>query len=63
MKVLVVNDTTDWYHFGCTGTSLALKNEIAKLGHDVSSFSIIDGNNLNNIPMSVNRAPARNPHK
>ena len=31
MKVLIINDTTDWYHFGCTGTSLALKSEIEKL--------------------------------
>lgn len=42
MKVLLINDTTDWYHFGCTATSLALKNELRSLGFTVTSFSIAD---------------------
>lgn len=38
--VLLLNDTTDWYHFGCTATSLALKESILKLGHALTSIPI-----------------------
>ena len=53
MKVLIINDTTDWYHFGCTGTSLALKNEIEKLGHTVCLFSIMERSKLICLPESI----------
>ena len=53
MKVLLVNDTTGWYHFGCTGTSLALKKELENLGCELSSFSILDCNALDYLPGSV----------
>ncbi|MGI9214589.1 MAG: hypothetical protein ACR2HS_02715, partial [Gammaproteobacteria bacterium] len=28
MKALLLNDTTAWYHYGCTATSFALKEAI-----------------------------------
>lgn len=28
MKALLLNDTTEWYHYGCTATSFALKEVI-----------------------------------
>ncbi len=46
----MINDTTNWYHFGCTGTSIAIKNEIEKMGFKVSSFSIMDAAKLENTP-------------
>ncbi len=54
MRVLIINDTTNWYHFGCTGTSTAIKNEIEKMGFNVSSFSIVDAGQLENIPTEAN---------
>lgn len=53
MKVLIINDTTNWYHFGCTGTSTALRKEIEKMGFGVSSFSIVDAAQLENIPTTI----------
>ena len=50
MKVLLINDTTDWYHFGCTATSLAIKNELRTLGFTVTSFSIADCSNIEMVP-------------
>lgn len=50
MKVLLINDTTDWYHFGCTGTSLMLKDQIQKLGHTIASMPIYACMSLNNAP-------------
>lgn len=39
-KVLLLNDTSDWYHWGCTGTSQAIKEEILRRGHDLNSIPI-----------------------
>lgn len=39
-KVLLLNDTSDWYHWGCTGTSQAIKEEILRRGHDLESIPI-----------------------
>lgn len=41
-KVLLINDTTGWYHFGCTATSEALKLSIEKAGYDLDSISIAE---------------------
>ena len=42
MRILLLNDTTDWYHFGCTATSTALINKLKKLGHKVTPFPITE---------------------
>jgi len=42
MEILLLNDTTNWYHFGCTATSIALIEGIKKLGHVVTSLPITE---------------------
>lgn len=42
MNVLLLNDTTKWYHFGCTATSVALINSIKKLGYMVTTVPITE---------------------
>lgn len=39
-KVALFNDTTNWYHWGCTGTSTALKEGIEGLGFDLQAVPI-----------------------
>lgn len=39
-KALVVNDTTTWYHWGCTATSLAIRDNIVAKGYDVAALPI-----------------------
>jgi polysaccharide pyruvyl transferase WcaK-like protein len=39
-KVVLFNDTSAWYHWGCTGTSTALKEGIQKLGFDIQAVPI-----------------------
>ena len=41
-KVLLLNDTTDWYHFGCTATSIALKDAIVDLGFSLKTIPITE---------------------
>jgi len=42
MKILLLNDTTNWYHFGCTATSTALIEKMKALGHKVTTLSITE---------------------
>ena len=39
-KVVLFNDTSAWYHWGCTGTSTALKEGIQGLGLDIQAVPI-----------------------
>src|SRR3984893_9959729 len=39
-KVVLFNDTSAWYHWGCTGTSTALKEGILELGFDIQAVPI-----------------------
>lgn len=39
-KVTLFNDTSAWYHWGCTGTSTALKETMQKLGFEIEAFPI-----------------------
>lgn len=48
--VLFVNDTTDHYHWGCTGTLTALKEEISDLGYRVDPVSIRQAVRLKGVP-------------
>ena len=41
-KVLLINDTTYWYHFGCTATSKALKLAIEATGATLQAISITE---------------------
>lgn len=37
-RVLLINDTSNWYHFGCTATSTALKSSITAQGFAIHSL-------------------------
>jgi len=50
LRVLIINDTTAWHHFGCTGTSTALKMEIESLGFELSTFSALNCTALDCLP-------------
>lgn len=39
-KIVLLNDTSAWNHWGCTGTSSALKERIQGLGFDLQSIPI-----------------------
>ncbi|MBS0236331.1 MAG: polysaccharide pyruvyl transferase family protein [Proteobacteria bacterium] len=39
-NVLLINDTERWYHFGCTGTSFSLKEQIKALGYMLTALPI-----------------------
>ena len=49
-KVLLINDSTNWYHFGCTATSLALKSELRKKGFIITSIPITETYKLKGAP-------------
>lgn len=53
--VLFVNDTTDHYHWGCTGTSTALKEEISDLGYRVDPVIIRQAALLKGVPESFDQ--------
>jgi len=40
MHVLLINDTSAWYHFGCTATSAGLRRGIGEIAGQVSSIPI-----------------------
>jgi|GEM_PF-285934 len=39
-RALLFNDTTAWYHWGCTATSLAIREQIAARGYDIEATPI-----------------------
>lgn len=39
-KIVLLNDTSNWYHWGCTGTSIALKEGIQKIGFEIQAIPI-----------------------
>lgn len=45
-KVLLLNDTTCWFHWGCTGTSTALKEKIKSLGYELTAIPISETTNV-----------------
>jgi polysaccharide pyruvyl transferase WcaK-like protein len=49
-KIILFNDTSAWYHWGCTGTSTALKEQIQKLGFELVVFPITLKNSLQEVP-------------
>lgn len=50
---LLLNDTSAWYHWGCSGTSLALHRELRSLGLRVRGIPITRSNNLLGLPSSL----------
>ena len=49
-KVVLFNDTSAWYHWGCTGTSTALKKGIQDLGFEIEAISIAQTKMFQEIP-------------
>lgn len=49
-KAMLFNDTSTWYHWGCTGTSLALKEGIEKAGFTLRTVPIYMVKLLKNVP-------------
>lgn len=49
-KVVLFNDTSAWYHWGCTGTSRALKEYIQRLGFEIEAVPIATTYSLLEVP-------------
>ncbi|MBI5444226.1 MAG: tetratricopeptide repeat protein [Deltaproteobacteria bacterium] len=54
-KAVLVNDTSAWYHWGCTLTSSALRSGLEQAGFTVSSLPIDEIYELREIPASLDR--------
>ncbi len=52
MRVLLVNDTEAHYHWGCTGTCLAVKEDIQNLGFALSSITIRETKAWKDVPQT-----------
>lgn len=50
---LLLNDTTFWYHWGCTCTSIGLHEGIRSAGYVVDSVPITEINTLTPLPASI----------
>ncbi|WP_269618044.1 polysaccharide pyruvyl transferase family protein [Zhongshania sp. BJYM1] len=49
---LFLNDTSDWYHWGCSGTSLSIHRALRAKGYDVNAVPIAWTQNLLGLPKS-----------
>lgn len=47
-----LNDTSDWYHWGCSGTSLSVHRALRERGYDVQALPIALTQNLAALPTS-----------
>lgn len=52
-NVLLANDTSNWYHYGCTATSLGIKESLEELGWSVNSLPIIESYKIRHIPKNI----------
>jgi tetratricopeptide (TPR) repeat protein len=52
-RVLLLNDTSDWYHWGCSATSLAIHHQLRQRFSRVDSLPIALGNKLNGLPQQA----------
>ena len=50
---MLINDTTNWYHFGCTATSVEIKDEVTKLGYQLDSIPIAETYKITTPPSSI----------
>ena len=51
-KALILNFTAEWYHWGCSGTSFALLEQIQKLGYETCALSLITNLRYDEPPQS-----------
>lgn len=56
---LLLNDTSYWYHWGCTVTSLALHEGLRSHGYWVDSIPITTFNKLSPLPQSIDDFDSR----
>ena len=55
MKITLINDTYNWYHWGCNATSLAISRTLIKNKHSLDYVSIKDIYNLNAVPNNIDQ--------
>jgi len=51
--VAFLNDTSSWYHWGCSCTSIAIHQQLSKLGFSIRSFPINKIRALSQIPSTT----------
>lgn len=49
-RILLINDSTNWYHFGCTATSFALQHELRKLSSKLTIIPISETYKITGAP-------------
>ena len=54
MKTLILNDTYNWYHWGCNATSKVISNELKKKGCDLTYIPINVTYSFFSPPESIN---------
>lgn len=52
-QALLINDTSAWYHWGCTCTSLAIHEQLRRKWHSVESVPIARTHNLASLPQTI----------
>lgn len=52
-SILLANDTSHWYHFGCTATSQGIKSSLEQLGYGVETLPITASYSLGQIPEGI----------
>ena len=53
-NLLLINDTDNNYHFGCSATSSAIKNKIKEIGYDLTTITVDEIWNAKNPPKNFN---------
>lgn len=62
MKLFLINDTQKEYHWGCYGTSFAIKSKLGLNGvNSIKSFSCKEGSKLENSPRKCLLVYSKNP--
>ncbi len=52
-NIILLNDTLNWYHWGCTGTSMAIHQAINSMNYDFIRVPISDIYKCKDIPVSI----------
>lgn len=53
MRIAFLNDTSDWYHWGCTATSQSIIRHLSQIASDVRCLSIRRTYNLSEVPADL----------
>ena len=54
-KVVLLNDTYAWYHWGCTATSSAIRKRIRQLGFQLISVPINSSYGFRSLPTRIDQ--------